>query len=98
MNEKIPCVYILANKQNGTLYVGVTSKLPQRIKQHKDHTLPGFTDRYNVTMLVYYEVCDTMESAITREKQLKSGSRKKKLQLIEGKNPTWNDLYSEILN
>jgi len=97
MNEKIPCVYILANKRNGTLYTGVTSNLPKRIWEHKNNTADGFTKKYNIHLLVYYEVCPSMFSAIEREKQLKVGSRKKKLQLIESINPEWNDLYEKII-
>ena len=81
-----PAVYILASQRNGTLYVGVTSDLVQRIYQHREHLIEGFTSRYNVTMLVWYELHPTMESAITREKQLKKWNRAWKLQLIEENN------------
>ena len=96
MNEKIPCVYILASKKNGTLYAGVTSNLLKRVWEHKNDVVEGFTKKYQVHTLVYYEVCPSMESAILREKQIKGGSRKKKLKLIELKNEKWNDLYEGI--
>ena len=87
----------MANKKNGTLYVGVTSDLIKRGYEHREHLVDGFTKRYGCTLLVYYEVHGTMESAITREKQIKGGSRTKKLELIEGMNPDWQDLYEGIL-
>lgn len=93
---KHPCVYILASKPNGTLYVGVTSILPARIWQHKNNQVQGFTSKYSVHDLVWYEQHETMDSAITREKQLKAGSRQKKITLIESMNPTWSDLYNDI--
>ncbi|KAA6232057.1 GIY-YIG nuclease family protein [Chlorobium phaeovibrioides] len=93
---KHPCVYILASKPNGTLYVGVTSNLPARIWQHKNNQVQGFTSKYSVHDLVWYEQHETMDSAITREKQLKAGSRQKKFTLIESMNPTWSDLYNDI--
>lgn len=93
---KIPAVYIMANKRNGTIYTGVTSNLPARDYIHKHSLLPGFTARYRCHLLVWYEVCETMESAILREKQIKAGSRKKKLALIESKNPQWRDLSGEL--
>lgn len=96
MREKIPCVYILASRRNGTLYVGVTSDVRTRVHQHKQNAVAGFTQKYNVHMLVYYEVCSSMESAIFREKQLKAGSRQKKLILVESINPGWKDLYDDI--
>ena len=92
-----PAVYILANKPRGTLYVGVTSNLIQRVWQHKNDLAPGFTQRYNVHTLVYFELHMTMVDAIAREKQLKAGSRSKKLSLIEGANPAWDDLYPGLL-
>ena len=91
---KKPAVYIMANKRNGTLYTGVTSNLFQRIYQHKNQIFKGFTDRYKCKILVYYEVFYVMEHAILREKQLKGGSRKQKLKLIESKNPLWHDFMS----
>jgi putative endonuclease len=96
MNEKIPCVYIMASRRNGTLYAGVTSNLLKRIWEHKNDVTEGFTKRYGVHTLVYYEVCPSMDSAIEREKQIKSWSRKKKLVLIETENETWKDLYTDI--
>ncbi len=96
MFMKHPCVYILASQRNGTLYVGVTSNLAGRVWQHKNHVVQGFTQKYQVHHLVWYEVHDTMESAILREKQLKAGSRARKLALIEAMNPQWRDLYEGI--
>ena len=93
---KIPCVYILASKPNGTLYVGVTSDLIQRIWQHKNNLVEGFTKRYGVHRLVWYEVHESMESAIQREKAIKKWNRAWKIELIEKNNPTWRDLYNEI--
>ena len=90
------CVYILASKKNGTLYVGVTSALTQRIWQHKNKLVAGFTAKYHVDKLVYYEVYDDASSAICREKQLKKWNRAWKIQLIEQKNPLWRDQYDEI--
>jgi len=90
-------VYILASKKNGTLYVGVTSNLVQRIWQHKEGVLDGFTKQYDVKDLVYYELHESAESAIRREKRLKEWQRKWKLDLIEKENPKWNDLYHAIL-
>ncbi|GGY81839.1 endonuclease [Cellvibrio zantedeschiae] len=93
---KNPAVYILASKKDGTLYIGVTSNLPQRIWQHKNHLTEGFTKKYNATNLVYYELTETMESAIAREKTLKKIGREEKIQLIEASNPDWLDLYERI--
>ena len=87
-------VYILTNKNNTVLYTGVTNNLHRRIWQHKSKLLKGFTKRYNVTKLVYFEMYDDPESAISREKQLKAGSRKKKLELINSFNKEWKDLYN----
>lgn len=94
---KEPQVYILANKPNGTLYIGVTSDLPQRIWQHRNDATDGFTSKYQVHRLVWHETHGTMESAITREKQLKNWKRLWKINLIEKTNPHWRDLYEEIL-
>jgi putative endonuclease len=94
---KQPAVYITANRRNGTLYTGVTSNLPQRIWQHRMAAVPGFTARYGCKMLVWYEMHSTMPDAIAREKQVKGGSRKKKLALIEASNPRWRDLYEELI-
>ena len=87
---------MLASKRNGTLYIGVTSDLPKRVWQHKTNEIEGFTKRYSVHHLVWYEVHSNMLSAITREKQLKSGSRQRKLDLIISLNPEWRDLYSDL--
>lgn len=87
----------MTNKRNGTLYTGVTSNLPNRVHEHKDGVVPGFTKSYGCKLLVYYEVHGSMDNAIVREKQIKAGSRKKKLTLIESINPDWNDLFEDIL-
>jgi len=89
-------VYLLANKRNGTLYTGVTSNLVQRVGQHKQNIVKGFTKKYDVKLLVYYEAYDSAEAAITREKRIKKWRRAWKLKLIENKNPLWKDLYEEI--
>lgn len=94
---KQPCVYILASKRNGTLYVGVTSNLVKRAWEHREQLVEGFTRRYGVHELVYYEMHDDMISAITREKQIKKWNRAWKLRLIEERNPEWRDLWSEIV-
>ncbi len=96
-NKKQFYVYILASKKNGTLYVGVTSNLPQRIWQHKNNQADGFCTKYNVKQLVFFERHDAAESAITREKQIKKWNRAWKLKLIEKENPCWKDLYEMIL-
>jgi predicted GIY-YIG superfamily endonuclease len=93
---KQPAVYIMANKRNGTLYTGVTSDLLQRVHQHRKRLMPGFSSRYGCTALVWYERHDEMPAAIAREKQIKAGSRRKKLALIEGMNPGWRDLYDGL--
>ena len=90
-------VYILANKRNGILYLGVTSNIVQRVWQHKNSMVAGFTRNYGIKILVYYEVHGNAEAAITREKQIKKWRRAWKLQLIEEKNPHWKDLYEEII-
>lgn len=90
-------VYILFNKRNGTLYVGVTSDLIKRIYEHKNKFVDGFTKKYNINKLGYYEIYDNIETAIEREKKLKNSPRKKKLELIEIDNPNWLDLYEEII-
>ena len=97
MLERHPVVYIMTNKRNGTLYTGVTSNIVQRVYQHKQAVIPGFTKQYGCKVLVYYEQYDDMNNAIAREKQIKSGSRKKKLILIERMNPNWEDLYETLL-
>lgn len=91
-------VYILTNKRNGTLYTGVTSNIIQRIWQHKNHTLEGFTKKYDITKLVYFENHEDIQEAILREKQIKAWKRHWKLELIENENPKWNDLYNSILD
>lgn len=95
--EKQPAVYVLTNQCNGTLYVGVTSNLVKRVWEHKSDLVDGFSRRYQVHMLVYYKLLDTMDAAITREKKIKSGSREKKLRLIESMNSGWQDLYVSII-
>ena len=95
--EKQPCVYILASKRHGTLYTGVTSDLLKRVWAHKTHAMEGFTKRYNVTTLVWYELHATMESAIRREKAIKNWKRSWKVQLVEAGNPGWRDLYGEVI-
>ena len=94
---KQPCVYILASDRNGTLYTGVTSNLAKRIWEHKNETTEGFTKKYSVHMLVWFEQHETMESAISREKAIKKWERAWKLELIEKSNPEWQDLYPEII-
>jgi putative endonuclease len=94
---KQAAVYIMASRRNGTLCVGVTSDLIQRVWQHKVGAVAGFTDRYAVYLLVYFELHVDMESAITREKQIKKWNRQWKLRLIEGINPSWRDLYETIM-
>ena len=95
--DKKGYIYILFNKRNGTLYTGVTSDLPKRIYEHKNKLSEGFTKKYNVDKLGYYEVFDNIITAIEREKQIKAGSRKNKLKLIESINPEWKDLYDTII-
>jgi putative endonuclease len=93
---KQPAVYIMANRRNGALYTGVTSGLIKRVWQHRQGLGDGFTSRYGCKLLVWYEVHESMEAAIIREKQIKAGSRAKKMALIEEMNPDWNDLWDEI--
>jgi putative endonuclease len=95
--ERQPAVYILASKQNGTLYIGVTNDLVERVWQHKNDMTEGFSKKYAVHKLVYYELHRDMVTAITREKQLKKWNRAWKLELIEEKNPKWKDLWDEIV-
>ena len=97
METKTPCVYILANKKNSTLYTGVTSNLVKRIYEHKNNLIECFTKRYNIHYLVYYETGESVIGVIEREKQIKAGSRKDKILLIKGMNPNWNDLYEDLL-
>ncbi len=89
-------VYIVTNQGNEVLYTGVTNDLVRRVWEHRNGTAKGFTSRYNAGRLVYYEVFDDPEAAITREKQLKKGSRKKKVELVEGMNPGWQDLSEDL--
>ncbi len=96
MRERLPCVYIVASQRNGTLYTGVTSDLPGRIWQHKNGVIEGLAKRYGCKLLVWYERHDTMEQAITREKQLKEWQRGWKLRIIEEINPGWDDLYESL--
>ena len=93
---KQPSVYIMASGKNGTLYTGVTSDLIKRVWQHKENLIDGFTKKYHVHKLVYYELVDDMSVAIAREKQIKAGSRAKKIALIERQNPAWVDLYDGL--
>jgi putative endonuclease len=91
-----PAVYMMANRRDGTLYVGVTSNLPQRAWLHRTGAIAGFTKRYRCKILVWYELHATMPNAIAREKQLKGGSRQKKTALIEQLNPSWRDLFEGL--
>lgn len=91
-------VYILASQRNGTLYIGLTSDLPRRVDEHKQHVVAGFTRKYNIGKLVWYEQHDSVEEAIAREKQLKKWNRRWKLSLIEKDNPEWNDLAETLLD
>jgi putative endonuclease len=95
--NKSPCVYIMASHRNGTLYVGVTSDLLKRVWEHKNNAMEGFTKKYSVHTLVWYQFFDTMPQAIHNEKQLKEWKRQWKLELIESVNPEWKDLYENIV-
>ena len=95
--EKQPATYILASDRNGTLYIGVTSHLIGRIWQHREHAVEGFTSKYDVTKLVWYEMHGTMEEAILREKRIKKWNRDWKVRLVEERNPYWNDLWDQII-
>lgn len=90
-------VYILASGKNGTLYIGVTSDLIKRVYEHKNNLVEGFTQKYDIHNLVYYEVTESIESAINREKQMKKWNRAWKIRLIEKGNPEWKDLYSSLI-
>ena len=94
--DKVYCVYILTNERNTVLYTGVTSGLKARVYQHREKLIDGFTKRYNVFKLVYYEVGSDASGAIEREKQIKAGSRQKKIDLINSANPEWQDLYEQL--
>jgi putative endonuclease len=97
MRERSPCVYILASKKNGTLYIGVTSDLMKRVWEHKNDLVEGFTKEYGVHRLVYFEMIEDMASAIQREKQMKKWNRDWKIELIEKDNPEWADLYDSLV-
>ena len=94
--EKQFYVYIMTDPKHRTLYTGVTGNLQERVYQHKEKLSPGFTSRYNIKMLVYYEECADALSAIAREKQIKGGSRQDKIKLINNLNPGWRDLYEQL--
>jgi len=96
-NENRYYIYILASKRNGTLYIGVTSNLFKRIYEHKNNLIEGFTKKYNIHNLVYYEITEDVNSAIIREKQLKIWKRNWKIELIEKNNPGWKDLHFELI-
>ncbi len=96
--RKNPAVYLLASRKNGTLYAGVTSSLLHRVWQHRQHLVDGFTERHDVTHLVWFEQHPTMESAILREKQIKKWRRAWKIALFEKENPEWQDIWSSILD
>ncbi len=91
-----PAVYMVASARNGTIYVGVTSDLVRRVWEHRQNVADGFTKRYGCKLLVWYELHATMEFAIAREKQIKGGSRQRKLALVEAANPQWRDLFADI--
>lgn len=95
--QRVGVTYIMTNKSNKVLYTGVTSDLVRRVYEHRTHVMPGsFTDKYNCTKLVWYKYFDSIEEAITEEKRIKGGNRKRKLELIDGLNPEWKDLWDEI--
>jgi putative endonuclease len=96
MRERNPAVYIVASQRNGTIYTGVTSDLPGRIWQHKNGSFDGFSKRYGCKILVWFELAETMEAAILREKQIKEWERAWKLRIIEQRNPNWDDLYESL--
>lgn len=96
MEDKLYCIYIATNPHNTVLYTGVTSNLPRRMWEHKSKLVEGFTKKYNVIKLVYYEVCDTPYNAIEREKKIKGLLRSKKIALVNSMNPTWKDLADEL--
>ncbi len=89
-------IYIMTNQRNTTVYTGVTNSLKRRVYEHKEKLVGGFTKKYNITKLVYYEVFEDIENAILREKQIKGGSRQKKIELINSVNKEWRDLYEEL--
>jgi putative endonuclease len=94
--ENSYCVYIMTNSRKNVLYTGYTSDLARRVQEHKDGVVKGFTQKYKCHMLVYYEVTEDAEAAREREKQIKGGSRSKKINLIEGINPAWRDLSQDL--
>jgi putative endonuclease len=94
--DKVYCAYILSNERHTVLHTGVTGDLKARVHQHREKLLPGFTNRYNLSKLVYYEVANDATGAIAREKQIKGGSRQKKLDLINRLNPQWRDLFGDL--
>ena len=96
MSDRLPAVYMMANKLSGTIYTGVTSNLPQRAWQHREGIMQGFTTQHECKLLVWFERYDDMEQAIVREKRIKGGSRIKKVRLIEAMNPEWRDLFEDI--
>ncbi len=98
MKDKQYYVYIMTNKINTVLYTGITGDLKRRVYEHKEKLVEGFTKKYNIVKLVYYEVFDSPEYAICREKQIKAGSRQKKVDLVNRVNKEWKDLYEEILS
>ena len=89
-------VYIMTNSRKTVLYTGVTNNLPRRVHEHKEKLTPGFASKYNVIDLVYYEIAETAEAAVAREKQLKAGSRRRKIELIKSINPAWRDLSTDL--
>jgi len=97
VQEKQPCVYLLASRRNGTLYLGVTSFLVKRVHEHRNDVVEGFSKQHRVHQLVWYELHVEMAAAILREKQIKKWARVAKIRLIEKKNPVWQDLWSEIM-
>ena len=94
----MPYIYLLASQKYGTLYIGVTRDLIKRVYEHKSGVVPGFTRQYNVKLLVWYQQCDSIVSAIQREKQMKAWKRDWKISLIEQTNPDWHDLYPALLS
>jgi putative endonuclease len=96
MEERQYYVYIITNKRNTVLYTGVTNDLKRRVYEHKTKLVKGFTKKYNINKLIYYEISRNVESAILREKQIKGGSRAKKIQLVNGMNSRWKDLFDEL--
>jgi len=96
MRDRYYYIYIMTNRKNSVLYTGITNNLIKRVYEHKHKLVPGFTTKYNICKLAYFEQTENVESAILREKQIKAGSRANKIKLIESINPKWNDLYEEI--